>query len=260
MLRKTYKSVEHESQTRIPQYFKTQSMLESLIQKNKECIIKQQIENDSELSTKSVLDILMSTAKQNSKKLKGGHRFDDVIKMFTSYIKMLGGTLTYETIYPNLPLVMPSPSSVNRYIKDYGPTIIEGVLRTQDLRKYLDERKLPLIVWLSEDATKITPRIQYDSATNQLVGFVLPFDNNVMPIPYSFKAGNAKQIEEHFQKEKQSSMVYAVMAQPLKENVPAFCLQLFGTDNKFSGDNVLNRWRLTKEKLNEVRISKSKNY
>lgn len=39
-------------------------------------------------------------------------------------------------------------------------------------------------VWLSEDATAIVARLRYDPSTNQIVGILLPTNNNGSPIPF----------------------------------------------------------------------------
>lgn len=44
------------------------------------------------------------------------------------------------------------------------------------------------------------------------------------------------------------------MAQPIKIGAPSFCLSIFGTDNKFTAENVLTRWNLIKQKLSEVGV------
>lgn len=80
---------------------------------------------------------------------------------------MLSGTLAYETLNANLPLSLPSVSTVHRFISDSGPRVIEGEIRTCELLKYLKNRNLPLQVSLSEDATRITAKISYDPLTNQ---------------------------------------------------------------------------------------------
>lgn len=67
---------------------------------------------------RSVLDRLLNCAEQNWKKIEHGHQYEETIKLFASYVKMLGGTLLYETIYKNLPTCFPSPTTVNRYLKD----------------------------------------------------------------------------------------------------------------------------------------------
>lgn len=107
----------------------------------------------------------------------------------------------------------------------------------------------PRTVWLSEDATGIVSRVQFDVSTNQLVGLVLPInDMNGMPIPFSFPANSVEGIET-FMKEESSKLVYVVMAQPLVENVPAFILQIYGTNNRFTADMVSKRHKFTISEL-----------
>lgn len=107
----------------------------------------------------------------------------------------------------------------------------------------------PKTVWLSEDGTGIVSRIQYDPHTNQLVGLLLPINSTTgMPIPYTFRANTYEDIEK-FMKFEVSKTVYIVMAQPLKEGVPAFILQIFGTTNCFTAENVTNRQEFTKSGL-----------
>lgn len=118
---------------------------------------------------------------------------------------MLGGRLCYETIYMNLPV--PSPTSVCRYIYDNGPKIVEGAVRCSQLKKYLTDRSLPMTVWISEDGTRITGRLQYDPGTNQIVGLVLPVDSNGMPKSKVFLATSAGKMEEHVKNNKVASTV-----------------------------------------------------
>lgn len=166
---------------------------------------------------------------------------------------MLAGLLAYETLHGNLPLCLPSPSTVDRFIKDSGPSIVEGVPRIKELVEYLNSRNLPLRVSFSEDATRITAKISYDPNTNQLVGFALPLDDDSMPIPFSFMARHAKEIESHFKNplNKISSLVYVQMVQPLAQNVSPFCLNLFLSDNVFKAEGVIKRWNFLKKELSK---------
>lgn len=111
------------------------------------------------------------------------------------------------------------------------------------------KKQCPLVVWLSEDSTKITPRIEYENATNQLVGFVLPFNENGMPKSASFVGRTAKEFEYHFQNQSEAGTIHVVMAQPVMQGMPPFCLKLFGSDNKFTAKDVLKRWKYTKIEL-----------
>lgn len=46
-----------------------------------------------------------------------------------------------------------------------------------------------------------------------------------------------------------------IMAQPLSYNIPAYCLSLFSTDNKFDTKNVLERWNFMKEEAKKFGIT-----
>lgn len=137
-----------------------------------------------------------------------------------------------------MPLSLPSVATVNRFLKDKGPKIVEGVLRTSELAKYLKDRNMPLRFSLSEDATRITPKVSYDNNTNQLVGFARPLDSNGMPIRSVFDAKNAKQIQSHFINPANfvSSNVIVQMVQPQSSTVSPFCLNLFLTDNRYCSE------------------------
>lgn len=127
--------------------------------------------------------------------------------------------------------------------------VTEGELRCKELSTYLDKMNAPRTVWLSEDGSGINTKISYDSTTNQLVGLVLPFnDENGMPISFTYRPKSAKDMEEMIKNPK-STHIYVVMAQPIKSNTQSFILQMFGTDNKFTGLNVSNRWSYTKKEL-----------
>lgn len=179
-------------------------------------------------------------------------RYSETLKLFSTYIFMLGGRLLYKTLYKNL--LLPSPTSISRYIQNTGQKIVEGELRCDQLKSYLRERNLPSIVWVSKDATRITGKVQYDSSTNQLVGLVLPLNKHGMPISYSFLARSAKESEHHFSKEKTASLVYAIMAHPIADSSP-FCLALFGTDNGFTLQDVIKRWKYILKELATFEIT-----
>lgn len=84
-------------------------------------------------------------------------------------------------------------------------------------------------------------KVEYDPKSNQLVGLV--------PIPFSFVASSAVEIQQMMEFKEKSTLVYVVMAQPLIKHAPPFVLQIFGTGNKFSADDVEKRWKHTNEEL-----------
>lgn len=136
------------------------------------------------------------------------------------------------------------------HINNKKPRVIEGEIRSKELSKYLEEHNAPKIVWLSEDASGIVEKVCYDSATNQLVGLVLPLNSETgNPIPFSFTPRTEKEMIQLMKKPK-STLVYIVMAQPMDSaHSPPFLLQIFGTDNKFRTQDVLHRWNETKNEL-----------
>lgn len=108
---------------------------------------------------------------------------------------------------------------------------------------------------MSEDATRITNRVQYGAQTNRLVGFVLPLGENGMPIVDTNKARSAAEMERCFynvetgEEKRRASYLNAVMAQPLARGIPAFCLLLFGTVAKYTAADIEKRWRFIRDEL-----------
>lgn len=202
------------------------------------------------------LNRLLATADRNACRPENGYRYDDDVMYFAIYFRMLAGPLAYNTIQNNLACAIPSLSTTNRHIQNSNISITEGLLRCEELLHYLENRKLPLCVALSEDATRIEGKVQYDVCTNQLIGFILPIDpDNGLPIPFTFKARSANEIVEHFSSQNPTaSYVNTVMAKPLG-NAPAFCLLIFGSDNKFTAREVAKRWRYIISELERLNIS-----
>ena len=86
-------------------------------------------------------------------------------------------------------------------------------------------------------------RVEYDSKTDQRVGFVLPLDQNGLANGDSFLAVLFSAIEAMFQNNSIAKFAYVYIAQPLCSDVPPFCLACIGTDNKFTAMNVMQRWK-----------------
>lgn len=210
-----------------------------------------------ESKTHFFLGKLLDAANRNSSRKKGGYRYDTGIKRYAAYLRMICGPLAYETIQRNLECALPSLTSTNRYIKSANCHVVEGVLRSEELLLYLKERNLPLVISLSKDATRIIGRVQYDAATNQLVGFTLPLSHsNGMPIPYSFPARSAQEIHGHFSNENSiSNFLNVIMAQPVDKNSKPFCLLAFGSDNIYTSVDVAKRWNFICTELKKIGIN-----
>lgn len=204
--------------------------------------------------THRVLHKLLQTADKNARRPKGGFRFDEDTKSYAAYLRCLSGPIAYETLQKNLPHALPSLTTTNRFIARTHYNIVEGELRCDELRTYLTERNLPLSVSLSEDQTRIINRVQYDSSTNQLLGFVPPLNKNGLPIPFSFKARSAEEINHHFSKGTPiASFVNTIIAKPTGK-APSFCLMIFGSDSKYTSTDVIERWSFIVAELKKLNI------
>lgn len=177
-------------------------------------------------------------------------RDGNTLKVLGTMLFILGGPFAYDILSSSMPF--PSDSACRRYLLA-NDVIKEGEFRFPLLRERLNGASSNK-VWLSEDATQVTGRLQYDRKTNQIVGFVLPIDENGLPICDSFPALSGKKIASYFEKGVVSKTVYVLMARPLAPNCPPLCLALFGTDNKFSSVDVGRRWKWLMETAKQYDI------
>ncbi|KAK4881467.1 hypothetical protein RN001_004786 [Aquatica leii] len=205
--------------------------------------IRQDTNFKLEIGYPKLLKLLMESAENNAKRKKGGKRYESAITMFGVYLFLIGGRLLYETICANLKDALPSIATVKRHIYE-NFNMVEGHFRFKELKDFLLKRNYPLKIWISEDATAVIGKVEYDSFTNNIVGFPLPLDKETgLPQQNFFPAINAKKISEMFENNKICKYAYIIVAQPMKENAPSFVLSVFGTDNTFTSDDILKRWK-----------------
>lgn len=89
--------------------------------------------NEALTLTHRILNKLLETADRNANTTHGGYRYDEELKSYASYLRMLAGPLAYETLQKNMPLALPSLSSTNRSVGRTHHKIIEGQLRCDEL-------------------------------------------------------------------------------------------------------------------------------
>lgn len=129
--------------------------------------------------------------------------------------------------------------------------LIEGQLRCEELNNHLHKIGAPRKIFISEDASGIVQNVTFDVKTNQLIGLVAPIKpENGCPKMFSYLATSEQEIKRCMELPK-SSLVYMIVAQPLRKHAPPFILQLFGTDNKFNSSNVTARWLYLGSELKE---------
>ena len=84
---------------------------------------------------------------------------------------------------------------------------------------------------------------------------MLPLDDNGLPIMDSFVAKSFSAMEDMLAKNPIAKYAYIYMAQPLCHNVPPICLGCLGTNNKFSAEDLLPRWKYIVEECSRRNIS-----
>ncbi len=134
----------------------------------------------------------------------------------------------YEFIQRNMPQAMPCLRTVQTTIHSQYKHIREGQYRFDELLDHLEKHNLPKIVTISEDATRIVKRVEYDHVTNRCVGFALPTNPDGSLDVSRYEATSFVAIEEMFRNSVAAKYAYTIMAQPLEEGAPSYCISCFG--------------------------------
>lgn len=182
-----------------------------------------------------------------------GARYMDQTKKIGAYLYLLGGRKDYEELVVNFGL--PSVCTIMRYIRTSCDKILEGKLRVQELLHFLEAQCLPKVVFISEDGTKVTQRTRYDIERDQIVGLCPKLNENGMPQINSFGATSPDVIQEYLKNHDKSSIVYVILATPIAQKTLSFNLLSFGTNNKFTIEEVLLRWAIMEQELTEAGIT-----
>lgn len=135
--RKRYTFIANTTQTRIANYFRVVDRVYQLIRGNYEhktctdsCILENQTleqNKNCKVAYSSLLDILSETVITNSIRLGTGKNMTLLFIYLPTIPLYVRWKIVCETLFKNLPL--PSPTSIGRYLKEYGPRVIEGQFR-----------------------------------------------------------------------------------------------------------------------------------
>lgn len=136
---------------------------------------------------------LLEIAQNNLKGPQSKNLYDTPTKKIALYIFYVDGRLLYETLHANLGNSLPSISTLNRFLATNRQSLEEGEIYFEGLLGYLTKRNLPKIVWIAENATRVTSKIKYNSKSNKVVGFTLPLKNGV-PVTDKYIASSAEKI------------------------------------------------------------------
>lgn len=149
---------------------------------------------------------------------------------------------------------LPSLKSVRRHIAAHTNETQEGILMINPLLNYLNANNFPNVVALSEDGTAISPNPEYSPRTDSVRGLVAPFNSNGMPKHDLFNACSAGKMIADLEKYPVGEYIYVVMATPMVVGASPFCILYMCSDNKFTHEQVKQRWKYVEDKLKDAGV------
>lgn len=156
---------------------------------------------------------LLHESSINYKRGHPGNRFDDNLKLFSTYLYLKGGASTYDTLSQNAPL--PTLSAIKEDIqKDrMNPCHIYA----KELQSFLEKNNLPKHVIVAEDATRLLDRIEIDPQTNELFGLLANTDEITgMPQADFFKVNTPSQLKDFLEQFKKAPYIQVIVAKPFQ--------------------------------------------
>lgn len=102
-----------------------------------------------EKSDSTLLSILYRSFKDNINTKPTGRRYEEVLKLISAYFFTTFSPLFWENFSANMPV--PKISVLKEYLSKESTKVVEGCLRVSQLKKFLQDRNLPMSVFLSED-------------------------------------------------------------------------------------------------------------
>lgn len=206
------------------------------------------------LPSEIVSRIARQIQSQGKKKSKGYRHTDDVLEMYAMISFIIGGRRHYEILYENFKPAFPSPSSLHKRLDKYYTVLHEGQRNLEQLKTHLLVNNLPLVVSIAEDATSVVGKREYSKLLNAIVGCSLPLQANGLPDCKMSEAKNASQINTIFKKFKRATSIMVIMTQPLAPKATPVRICSFGTDNRFTSDDVKNRLKTIRSELETIGI------
>jgi hypothetical protein len=92
----------------------------------------------------------------------------------------------------------------------------QGHLYILECKEFLVKRGLPLVVSISEDATRILSKVEFDPKTNSLVGLVGKLDDNGLPMKIAFPADTPELFVKYFDLHNKANNAILIMAQSVQ--------------------------------------------
>lgn len=189
-----------------------------------------------------ILKVMVNMHVRNKYTKPNGRRFTELEKDICAYQYLNSGKGHYTFWGRNM--INISSKTLQTHIKENTLDITEGIINVAGLKEYLIKNNFPLVVMLCEDGTRITPAVQYDYRTDGLRGLVAPLDDITgLPEQGTFVASSPTKMADDIKTHRVANYGYVQVAVPLCKGAAPFVLFHMCTDNRFTTDDVLNRWK-----------------
>ena len=214
------KEASDPAQTKITDYYELLDQIELLVNSNPDYskVLSEVYNHNYDINTEGfgpLFKQLLKNAQTNIGKVPQARRHDVIMKKFSTSLLIYAGPRAYNFMYENMPHALPSLRTVQRIIhSDYRP-ISEGEFRFDELVVHLHNFGADKVVAIAEDATRVIARADYDNESDRVVGFVLPCDDNGLPLVDSFLATSFAAVENMFQSAKTAKLAFVYVAQAL---------------------------------------------
>jgi len=185
---------------------------------------------------KPFLSALAEHLHRNNGRQLRGVRYSDHMKSFGRTLFLWGGYKAYNFVAKNL-LFLPSADTIRKEIKSTKP-FIEGIVEEQiiDVCNYLKEAGTSKYLILHEDGTRVKQGIMWDHRRDAWVG--LARDTPLISPTYEeLQKLTDPQLANY------ANTAYVYMVTPVDGKFPSQVVAILPSDNRFTNDDVLCRWK-----------------
>lgn len=187
------------------------------------------------------METLLENASKNENGNKG-NKFSAELKEISCYCYIRGGKHFYLFLSKNL--ILPELSTIRKFMSHDLNLVYEGQWRFDEIAEYIVRHNMKKEIGVFEDGTKINERVDYDVKSNSLLGLVSPIEASTgLPRAHYFDAKTADQINYAIKNHPRASYLQVILVQPNDKNAPALLLGYYGTNNKMTSNDVLNRYK-----------------
>lgn len=201
----------------------------------------------------SFLQGMYRHAISNQSKSKNAFRFDDHMKSVALYMYAVSGRAAYETFHANLPGSLPHVATVARALSEIEG-LVEGKFRFCEIKASMIARGEELVVHVFRDDTKITERLRYCSASNEVFGLKLPLDEDGKPICGSFEFTTFAAVQKYISEHPMSSYAKLMTVRSLTPNSSIHVIVIYGTRGSDTSEDVFARLKFVVEQFKSIGV------